>query len=87
MRTYRLKIKFQSAAQSFLSKNSPKPTKPKIIILKTNSIFFFVNLEIEVMTNIRRILLYAIYVDKCQREVFNSKGKNEIVNYEIIWNK
>jgi hypothetical protein len=72
MRTYRLKIYFQSAAQSFLSKNSPKPTKPKIIILKTNSIFFFVNLEIEVMTNIRRILLYAIYVDKYQREVFNS---------------
>jgi len=67
MRTYRLKINFQSAAQSFLSKNSLKPTKPKIIILKTNSIFFFLSLEIEVMTNIRRILLYAIYVDFCQR--------------------
>ena len=70
MRTYRLKINFQSAAQSFLSKNSPKPTKPKIIILKTNSIFFFLSLEIEVIANIRRILLYAIYVDKSQREKY-----------------
>ena len=73
MRTYRLKINFQSAAQSFLSKNSPKPTKPKIIILKTNSIFFFVNLEIEVMTNIRRILLYAKCIDKNQCEKYSTQ--------------
>ena len=55
MRTYRLKINFQSAAQSFLSKNSPKPTKPKIIILKTNSIFFFVNLEVDLCLFSRRL--------------------------------
>ena len=40
------------------------------------------NLEIEVMTNIRRILLYAIYVDFCQREVLNSKRKTRIVKYK-----
>jgi hypothetical protein len=39
-----------------------------------------VNLEIEVITNIRRILLYAIYVDKNQREILHSKRKTTIMN-------
>jgi hypothetical protein len=36
------------------------------------------------MTNICRILLYAIYVDKSQREKYPTQKEKKIVNYEII---